>query len=115
MTPDAEIIADMAKADEIKSAAPGSAVSADAVFLALQMRARQKPRKYHRSDWDAPPPDWFAEALTLLKGRALTIGGFLMLSGRGHASRGERYAVGRWLRGSGREPYKSGGELRFRI
>ncbi|MDG2526577.1 hypothetical protein P6166_14565 [Stenotrophomonas sp. HITSZ_GD] len=115
MTTDAEIIADMVKADEIKSAAPGSAVSADAVFLALRLGARQKPRKYHSSDRDAPAPEWFADALVRLKGLPLTIGSFALLAGRGGAPRGERYAIGRWLRASGREPYKCGGELRFRI
>ena len=115
MTTDADIIADMAKADEIKGAAPGSAVTADAVFLALQMRTRAKPRKYHRSDSNAPPPEWFTEALATLKGRSLTIGDFVLLSGRLGAPRSERYAVGQWLRASGRQPYKCGGELRFRI
>lgn len=115
MTPDADIVADMAKADEIKRAAPGSAVSIDAVFLALRLRVAHKPRKYHRSDRDAPAPTWFAEALVALEGRSLTIGGFLTLSGRAPAPRGESYAVGQWLRASGRKPYKCGGEQRFRI
>lgn len=115
MTQDAEIIADMVKADEIKNAAPSSAVSADAVFLALRMRTSAKPRKYDKSDRHGPPPEWFEQALVELKGRPLPIHRFLLLTGRHAAPRSERYAVGAWLRASGRMPYKCGGELRFRI
>jgi hypothetical protein len=114
MTSDHDIIADMTKADCIKNAAPGSAVTADAIFLALRA-CKKPPRKYHKSDRNGPPPDWFIAALESLKGRSLTIGGFLLQAGRIPAPREERYAVGAWLRAAGREPYKCGGELRFRI
>lgn len=115
---DHEIIDQIMRADAIKAQVPQSGVSADAIFARLWNDGRKRsisPNRFHKSQRDLPPPDWFNQALVDLSGRALTIGGFLTLSGRGDAKRPERCAVGKWLRDSGRRPFKRGGDQLFRI
>jgi len=113
--PDVEdtIIRDMLRADQIKALLPQSAVSADAVFLAI--RAATRPKRGYKPATDSAPPTWFFDALESLKGRKLTIGKFALLAGRLPMDKRGRNDLGMWLRQSGRMPYKAGGEQLFRI
>jgi len=112
-----ELVDQKLRADKIKADAPESNVSTDAIFLALQLGAKSKSRPYTYAyrDPDMPPPEWIAEALIALQGRSLTIRSFLLCADRFPVEPGESRAVGRWLRDSRRKPYKSHGDVKFRI
>ena len=115
MNTDEDLIEDILRAESIKQAAPGSAVTEDAIFLALRLRPRSAERQTVRRASSSPPPAWFALALQDLRGRSLTIREFLTLSRRQDATINEARDVGRWLRESGRTSYKSHGWRKFRI
>lgn len=117
MIDDVQIIEAAQRAQRIKAAVPALGISADAIFSAIILGKRKPGRPGTRPKIVVPtePPDWFAEALTSLKGQALTIGKFMMLAGRIPATREEARAVGRWLRASGRQPRKCAGFQLFDI
>ncbi|MGR4877267.1 hypothetical protein [Pseudoxanthomonas sp. LARHCG66] len=110
----ADIVADMKRADLIKSMAPDSGVSVDAIFHRLATPVVKRTKAY-TSRGGYPAPDWFNEALEAHKGQRVSIRRFMILCGRPDASFSERRDVGAWLRASGRFPASHGGELRFRI
>lgn len=115
MMPDVQIIHDMRCADRIKAKAPESAVTADAIFLALRASSRQaKPVLPYSGSAGLPCPKFHA-ALDSLKGQALTVGEFMMLGGMMPARKPQKDAVGLWLRASGRKPRSTGGRRVFDI
>ncbi|MGN6329531.1 MAG: hypothetical protein ACTHL5_11380 [Rhodanobacter sp.] len=117
MIDDIQIIEAAQRAERIKAAMPSLCVSNDAIFIAIVLGKRRPGRPSAKLKALIPrePPEWFAEALTSLKGKALTIGEFMMWSKRIPATRPEKVAVGRWLRASGRHPIKRGGKQVFNI
>lgn len=93
MTPDEqEIFEDMLLADSLKAAAPGSGVSADALFA--ELRRMRQPRGWRHPGAPPEPPAWFQQQVSSLRGRALTIGEILLLAGREDANKRERNEVG---------------------
>lgn len=110
---DHQITEAMARADRIKATAPASAVTADAIFVAICTGTRTARARRPPSESDAP--EWFAHALKALQGKRLTVGRFMVLAGKTPATKAEKNAVGRWLRASGREPKRQGGEQLFMI
>ncbi len=117
MIDDIQIIEAAQRAERIKAAMPSLCVSNDAIFVAIVLGKRRPGRPSARLKALIPsePPEWFTEALTSLRGHALTIGEFMMLSHRTPVTRPEARAVGRWLRASGRHPIKRGGKQVFNI
>lgn len=113
---DDQIIRDMQCADQLKAKAPNSAVTADAIFLALRgLPAGRRAKRANRTPSYGLPPQKFHDALAYLKGRSLTIGEFTTLSGMGPAGKQQRNAIGAWLRTTGRMPRKSGARQVFDI
>jgi hypothetical protein len=117
MIDDMQIIEAAQRAERIKAVMPQLAVSTDAIFSAIVLGKRKPGRPGARPKIVVPadPPEWFAEALVTMKGRALTIGKFMLLAGRIPHTRQEACAVGRWLRASGRKPRKRSGDQVFDI
>lgn len=117
MIDDVQIIEAAQRAERIKAVMPQLAVSTDAIFSAIILGKRKpgRPGKAPMIVMPTDSPEWFAEALDAMKGRALTIGRFMVLAGRAPYTRREAAAVGRWLRASGRLPRKSGGDQLFDI
>lgn len=109
---DIQLIEDMAHADRLKADAPDSGVSVDALFSELRRLRRLQKRV---AESQGTPPDWFYEELTKQRGRALTIGEFLLLAGRESANKRERNEVGVWLRAIGLKPRKYAGKAVFDI
>ena len=106
------ILEDIALADRIKSQAPESAVSADAIFHCVRSLPKTRKRKV-KTTWPSVPPDEFHEAVKRLRGQALTVGEFIFRAGFGPAGKSQRDAIGRWLRASGRKPRSCGGRRVF--
>lgn len=110
---DETIIERMQHADRIKAMSPVSGVSADAIFIALCVT--KSPTTSKRTDIISHPPQWFNDALIALSGQRLTVGGFMMFAGQPGGSKTEKNYVGAWLRASGRQPFKRGGQHLFKI
>lgn len=117
MIDDMQIMEAVQRAERIKAVMPHLTVSTDALFNAIVLGKRRLGRPTLLPKYIAPvePAEWFDDALRLLKGRRLTIGKFMVLSGRLPVTRLEARTVGRWLRASGRQPKKCGGDQVFDI
>ena len=122
---DIQIVHNMIRADQIKASAPTSAVSADAIFIALCAASKENQRVEQSSlsstlplrvpISSGEPPVVFLEALARLKGRALTVGEFMAHAGMLPADKRQRNAVGAWLRAAGCRRRKSGARAVFDI
>ena len=117
MIDDMQIMEALQRAERIKAVMPHLTVSTETLFtvIALGKRKPGRPRMLPKFTPPDEPPDWFDEALVLLKGRKLTIGKLMLMSGRFPITRLEARAVGRWLRATGGQPKKRGGEQVFDI
>ena len=117
MMDDFQMIEAAQRAERIKAAAPYLAVSTDAIFTAIVLGKRKPGRPAFRPRVAMPEdaPAWFEDALKEQKGKALTIGKFMLFAGRFPYCKKEAYAIGRWLRASGRMPRKCGGQQLFDI
>ena len=112
-----QVIEAAQRAERIKAVMPQLAVSADALFIAIVLGRRKagRPKTARNVAMPSEPPEWFTQALADLKGRAMTIGKFVILAGQYPSSMQQKVAIGRWLRASGRMPRKRGGNQVFDI
>lgn len=96
-------------AGQIKARHPNSAVTADAIFARLcASDAKPEPAA-------TDTPEWFLDGLDRLRGKALTVGEFVLWAGKAPMDKAGRNRVGKWLRASGRAPRKTGGRVVFDI
>lgn len=117
MIDDMQIIEAAQRAERIKAVMPNICVTTDALFVAIVLGKRKPGRPHVRLKALVPgePPEWFSNGLLSLKGKTLTIGEFMVLAGHFPVTRPEAVAVGRWLRESGRHPFKRNGKQLFAI
>lgn len=106
-------------------------ISLDTIFLSLvlalsiqgsidgiEKKSHGTPAKsaQTRTGRDAPPEEWFHDALAKLKNaneKSVTIERFLLVAGRFPLTRMDRLNAARWLRELGHIPRKSVGNLIF--
>jgi hypothetical protein len=109
-----------ARASELHALQPRNEknkVSLDAIFISLASGQESTGPAKRRRVTEEPAPEWFNETLKKLRGSGekITIGRFLLLSGKFPATRSDSLSVGRWLREAGIPEQKTGGNILFEM